>query len=103
MSLYFGRDVRTRLGVAIFDVSGPLVFHTKVEASGKVLCSRTQQANLSACSPQHPLNAESLAGKLWISFFKVLCYDSTRGIKTVRKTELRFMEYMLKNPIVISV
>ena len=29
VSLYFGRDVRTRLGVAIFEVSGPPVFHIK--------------------------------------------------------------------------
>ena len=33
VSLYFGRDVCTRLGVAIFEVSGPPVFHTKVAAS----------------------------------------------------------------------
>ena len=34
VSLYFGRDVRTRLGVAIFfEVSGPPVFHIKAEAS----------------------------------------------------------------------
>ena len=30
ISLYFGRDVRTRLGVAISEVSGPPVFHIKV-------------------------------------------------------------------------
>ena len=29
----FGRDVRTRLGVAIVEVSGPPVFHIKAEAS----------------------------------------------------------------------
>ena len=33
VSLYFGRDLRTRLGVAIFEVSGPSVFHIKTEAS----------------------------------------------------------------------
>ena len=33
VSLYFGRDVRTRLGVAIFEVSGPPVFHIKAEAT----------------------------------------------------------------------
>ena len=37
VSLYFGRDVRTRLGVAISEVSGPLVFHIKVGASVKCL------------------------------------------------------------------
>ena len=31
--LYFGRDVRNRLGVAIFEVSGPPVFHIKAGAS----------------------------------------------------------------------
>ena len=33
VSLYFGRDVRTRLGVAISEVSGPPVFHIKAAAS----------------------------------------------------------------------
>ena len=33
VSLYFGRDVRTRLGAAIFEVSGRPVFHIKAEAS----------------------------------------------------------------------
>ena len=33
VSLYFGRDVRTRLGVAIFGVSGPSVLHIKTEAT----------------------------------------------------------------------
>ena len=36
--LCFGRDVRTRLGVAIFEVFGPPVFHIKMGASGKVPC-----------------------------------------------------------------
>ena len=31
-------------------------------------CPRTQQANLLACSPQPPINAERQAGKLWIPF-----------------------------------
>ena len=43
-------------------------------------CPRTQQANLPACSPQPPLNAERQAGKLQIPFFKVFWYDSTRGM-----------------------
>ena len=43
-------------------------------------CPRTQQASLPACSPQPPLNAERQAGKLWIPFFKVFWYDSTRGM-----------------------
>ena len=41
-------------------------------------CPRTQQANLPACSPQPPINAERQAGKLQIPFFKVFWYDSTR-------------------------
>ena len=43
-------------------------------------CPRTQQANLPACSPQPPINAERQAGKLCIPFFKVFWYDSTRGL-----------------------
>ena len=43
-------------------------------------CPRTQQANLPACSPQPPLNAERQAGKLRMPFFKVFWYDSTRGM-----------------------
>ena len=31
--LYFGREVRTRLGVAFFEVYGPPVFHIKAGAS----------------------------------------------------------------------
>ena len=42
-------------------------------------CPRTQQANLPACSPQPPTNAERQAGKLRIPF-KVFRYDSTRGM-----------------------
>ena len=33
VSLYFGWDDRTRLGVAICDMSGPPVFHIKAGAS----------------------------------------------------------------------
>ena len=33
VSLYFGRDVRTRLGVAFFEVYAPPVFHIKAGAS----------------------------------------------------------------------
>ena len=33
VSLYFGREVRTRLGVAISEMSGPPVFHVKAGAS----------------------------------------------------------------------
>ena len=32
VSLYFGRDICTRLGVTISELSGPPVFHIKVEA-----------------------------------------------------------------------
>ena len=45
-------------------------------------CPRTQQANLPACSPQPPINAERQAGKLEIPFFKVFWYDSTRGMNS---------------------
>ena len=45
--------------------SGSLVFHIKVGASPfKCLAQGTQQANLPACSPQSPINAERQAGKL---------------------------------------
>ena len=44
-------------------------------------CPRTQQANLPACSPQPPINAERQTGKLWIPFFKVFWYGSTREIE----------------------
>ena len=43
-------------------------------------CPRTQQANLPACSPQPPLNAERQAWKLRMPFFKVFWYDSTKGM-----------------------
>ena len=37
VSLYFGREVRTRLGVAFFEVYGPPVFHIKVGRPVKCL------------------------------------------------------------------
>ena len=37
VSLYFGREVRTRLGVAFFEVSGPPVFHIKMGRPVKCL------------------------------------------------------------------
>ena len=37
VSLYFGREVRTRLGVAFFEVYGPPVFHIKVGRPVKYL------------------------------------------------------------------
>ena len=43
-------------------------------------CPKTQQANLPACSPQPPINAERQAGKLRMPFFKVFWYDLTRGM-----------------------
>ena len=73
VSLYFGREVCTRLGVAFFEVYGPPVFHIKVGRPVK-------QANLPAYSPRPPLNAECQAGKLRMPFFKVFWYDSTRGM-----------------------
>ena len=69
VSLYFVRDVRTRLGVAVCNVSEPPVFHIQVEASREVPCPSTKQTNLPACSPPPPLNAERQAGKMWILFF----------------------------------
>ena len=46
VSLYFGRDVRTRLGVAISEVSELPVFHIKM--GGPVKCL-TQGHNKRAC------------------------------------------------------
>ena len=77
---FFGRDVRTRLGVAISEVSGPPAFHIKTGASRYVPCPRAQQTNLPACSTQPRLNTERQAGKLWIPFFEVFWCDSTRGL-----------------------
>ena len=37
VSLYFGREVHTRLGVAFFEVYGPPVFHIKVGRPVKCL------------------------------------------------------------------
>jgi len=42
---------------------------TNVEASHQVPCPRTQQANLLACSPHYPFNAERQARKFWIPTF----------------------------------
>ena len=40
VTLYFGREVRTRLGVAFFEVYGPPVFHIKVGHPVKCLAQR---------------------------------------------------------------
>ena len=78
--LHFGRDVRTRLGVAISAVSGPHVFPIKARASRLEPCPKTQQAILPACSPQPSINAERQAGELQIPFLKFFWYDSKRGM-----------------------
>ena len=51
----------------------------------------TRQANLPACSPQPPLNAEREAKKLWIPFFQVFWYDSTRGMNPRSTEPLRLL------------
>ena len=76
----FWTERRNRWGVAIFKMSGPPVFYIKVGTSRLVLCPRTQQANLLACSPQPPVNAKRLAGKMSIPFLKVFWCDSIKRI-----------------------
>ena len=53
------------------------VFHIKTKRPGRCLA---QGHNKRTCwfVPQPPLNAERQAEKLWIPFFKVFRYDSTR-------------------------
>ena len=46
VSLYFGREVRTRLGVAFFEVYGSPVFHIKV---GRPLKCLAQGHNKRTC------------------------------------------------------
>ena len=59
--LCFRRDVRTRLEVAISEVSGPPVFHIKVARALKCLVTSSELAgSFSTTSP----NAERQAGKL---------------------------------------
>ena len=43
VSLYFGREVRTRLGVAFFEVYGPPVFHIKVGRPVKCLAQHNKR------------------------------------------------------------
>ena len=89
--LYFGQDVRTRLGVAIYEVSGPPVFHIKMNAPHQLSCSRTQHPNFLACSSQPSLNVERQAEKLRIPFLKVFWYDSIRGITPGLPTTKRML------------
>ena len=79
--LCFGRYVDARLEVAIFEVSGPPVYHMKVGRPVKCLA---QGHNKRTCRLvlHTQKNAERQAGKLWIPFFKVFWYDSTRGMNT---------------------
>ena len=79
VSLSFERNACTHLRIVISKVSAAPVFPIKMGTSHKVLCPRTKQANLQVCSPQHRLNDECQPRKLWIPFFKLFWYDSTRG------------------------
>ena len=45
------------------------------------VCSQNNLQQLGAvCSPPPSLNAERQAGKVWIPYFRVFWYDSTRGL-----------------------
>ena len=62
---------------------------------------RTKQASLPACSPQHPLNSERKAEKLWIPYAKqtvevfltginsnlFYCSDSIIELSTAKSTD----------------
>ena len=80
VSLYFGREVRTRLGVAFFEVYGPPVFHIKVGRPVKCLAQGHNKQTCQLVLHNLPINAERQAGKLRMPFFKVFWYDSTRGM-----------------------
>ena len=80
VSLYFGREVRTRLGVAFFEVYGPPVFHIKVGRPVKCLAQGHNKRTCRLVLYNLPINAERQEGKLRMPFFKVFWYDSTRGM-----------------------
>ena len=80
VSLYFGRKVRTLLGVAFFEVYGPPVFHIKVGRPVKCLAQGHNKRTCRLVLHNLPINAERQAGKLRMPFFNVFWYDSTRGM-----------------------
>ena len=73
----FWTQVRTRLGVAISEVSVSPVFHIKVGRPFSALPKDTT-SELVGLFSKTAINAERQAGKLWIPFFKVFWCDSTR-------------------------
>ena len=70
-SLSFGRNVRTRMGVAIFQVFGPLIFRIKVGVSREVPCKKdtSELAGL--------LSTTSLKSRAPSSGYHFFWYDST--------------------------
>ena len=78
VTLYFGREVRTRLGVVFFKVYGPPVFYIKVGRLVKCLAQGHNKRTCRLVLYNLPINAERQAGKLRMPFFKVLWYDSTK-------------------------
>ena len=75
--LYFGQDVRTRLGVASFQISGPPVFHIKV---GRLVKFLAQEHNKRTCRlVLHNLSKCQAPSKEAVdTIFKVFWFDPTR-------------------------
>ena len=88
--LYFGLDVSTRLGVAIFEVYVPPVFHVKVGCPVKCLA---QGHNKRTClfvrynTPQMPSAKQGSCGYYFVKSFGMTRQgDWTPGLPTAKRT-----------------
>ena len=69
-SLYFGREVRTRLGVAFFEVNGPPVFHIKVGRPVKCLVQEHNKRTCRLVLHNLPLMPNAKQGSCGCHFLK---------------------------------
>ena len=77
VSLYFGRNVRARLEVAIVEMSGPPVFHMKAGRHVKCLAKDITSEHPGLFSTTFP-KCRAPSRKAVDTIFKVFWYDSTR-------------------------
>ena len=78
--LYFGREVRTRLGVTFFKVYGPPVCHIKVGRPDKCLAQGHNKRTCRLVLHNLLLMPSAKQGSCGCHFFKVFWYYSTRGM-----------------------
>ena len=83
VSLYFGREVRTRLGVAFFEVYRPPVFHIKV---GRPVECLAQGHNKRTCRLVLVFLHKTRFPTLWVSAtFPTKCRSNLSSLKMIQQ------------------